>query len=114
FGTLSGVAIDATGTLFASEDYNLRRITPDGQITTIHVFGPPFDYLTDVAVDPLGNVYAADAGGGQVAKLNSQGTVLQTTTLGFQPYRLAADAAGNVFITGRVNQWVWKRAADGT
>lgn len=113
-GYLSGVAVDASGNLYVSEDRYLRKITPAGQVTTIHDFPPPYRYLSDVTVDAAGNVYAADAGHGEVAKLTTDGALLEIMPAQFLAARIAADRTGNVFYAARLHHQVWKRAPDGT
>jgi sugar lactone lactonase YvrE len=76
FGELYGIAVDAHGTVFVTDgQFNtIRRITPDGTVTTIG--GAPglaggsdglgrsalFNAPIGIAVDALGNVFVADTG----------------------------------------------------
>ena len=113
-GYLSGVAVDAAGNLYVSEDRFLRKITPAGQVTTIHDFPPPYHYLSDVAVDSAGNVYAADPGRVEIAKLTADGTMLEIMPASYLSARVAVDRGGNIFYAARSYDTVWKRSPDGT
>lgn len=84
-----GVAVDKLGNLFVADTYNdrIRKISPDGEVTTIAGTGTPgyregaaleaqFDTPCAVAVDKLGNVFVADTGNDAVRKITPQGEVL--------------------------------------
>ena len=91
----AGVAVDASGDIFISDDTNnrIRKVNPSGVITTVagtgsagysgdggpatsaQLRGP-----TDVVVDSAGNLYVADAGNSRVRKVSSSGTI--TTVAG--------------------------------
>ena len=115
------VAVDAAGTLYIADTGNgrIRKVTPDGTITSLAHFSDPFS----VAVDLAGNLYIAENTphlGGHVHKITSGGTI--TTIAGsrnepvpgpFGPFGdgglatdawllfstgVAVDAAGNVYI----------------
>jgi hypothetical protein len=64
------LTIDASGTLFVAESgsSSIRKIAPDGTVTTIAgagtpvLDGPPLSYFSGVAVDSTGALIVADAG----------------------------------------------------
>jgi trimeric autotransporter adhesin len=124
-----GIALDASGNLYIADmlDHVVRKVTPDGTITTIAGFGTPGFagdggqatqarlYLPQaVAVDGAGNVYVADTGNHRVRRIDPLGiitTIAGTGETGFaagdgpaastalsSPRGVAADAAGNVYI----------------
>jgi secreted PhoX family phosphatase len=128
----SGIAVDAAGNLFVAEDLNhrIRKLTPDGIITTVAGNGIP-GFLGDggaatsaslelgllssgVAVDIAGNLFIADAFNNRIRKVTPEGvitTVAGNGVPGFSgdgglatsasmngPVGVAVDAAGNLFI----------------
>lgn len=86
----NGVAFDSERNMYVADGRNarIRKIDPAGIVTT--VAGCPvrpgnsgdgqaseseLGYPTDVAVDPVGNVYVADAGDCRVRKIDSSGMI---------------------------------------
>jgi uncharacterized protein (TIGR03437 family) len=122
-----GVAVDASGNLFVVglSDSRIRKVTPQGTITTVAGNGVPgfsgdggqavtarLCYPWGVAVDKPGNLFVADSGNSRIRKVTPQGTI--TTVAGGGtggdngtatsadlrfPAGVAVDASGNVFIT---------------
>ncbi|MEU7022642.1 RICIN domain-containing protein [Streptomyces sp. NPDC046203] len=138
------VAVDATGTLYVSEfnNHRIRRIAPDGKITTIAGTGTKgfsgdcglalsaqLNVPRGVAVDGMGTVYIADSENHQVRKVTTDGricTVAGTGTKGFGgdggpataaqldgPYGVAVDGMGTVYIADHNNRRIRKVTADG-
>ena len=64
---VSGVAVDAAGNVFISENAGAVKITPAGVQTTVPTTGISLVY--DVAVDGAGNIFLADLGGNKVVKV---------------------------------------------
>lgn len=113
-GYLMGVAVHPNGYLVACEDTRVRLVALDGTVTTLPVSSPqPYSYFGDVAVDPAGNIYVLDVFNEDVLKFTPPGTLAQVIPIYFEPARIAADRSSNIFVTGRTNHWVWKRATDG-
>jgi sugar lactone lactonase YvrE len=90
-----GVAIDRDGNILIADAlyHRIRRVTPDGTITTIAGDGIPefggdggpataafLQYPTGVAVDHGGNVFIADAGNHRIRRIDPDGTI--TTVAG--------------------------------
>lgn len=84
-----GVAVDRQGNLYVADAYNdrIRKIAPDGSVTTLAGAGTPglrdgdaaeamFDTPCGVAVDPQGNVFVADTANRAVRRIASNGEVL--------------------------------------
>lgn len=135
-GNPTGVAIDAVGNLYFTDNFNnfLRKITTGGTISTLAGDGEsalnaaitPFG----VAVDAMGNLYIADSHYQRILKVAKNGlssTIAGNGTLGYSgdggpalsaqlgdPSGMAFDARGNLFIADSGNGRVRKVALDGT
>ena len=83
-----GVAVDKDGMVFVADTYNdrIRRITPDGIVTTVAGDGVAgdldgaalasrFDTPTALAADGAGNLYVADTQNGAIRKVTRAGMV---------------------------------------
>jgi sugar lactone lactonase YvrE len=81
------LAVDRSGTLFVTDAHSIRRITPDGRVTTLagasgdagstdgtgsaaRFFGP-----AGLAVDGSGNLWVADDGNSTIRKISPSGEV---------------------------------------
>jgi uncharacterized protein (TIGR03437 family) len=118
-----GVAADALGNVYIADtlDNAIRKVTPDGVITTLAGTGTP-GYSGDggpanaarltlprgVAVDSAGNVYVADSGNNQVRRIDARGTITTVDTGGSlsDPRGVAVDRAGNLYIADTGNRVV--------
>ncbi|RSS60879.1 hypothetical protein EF912_08355 [Streptomyces sp. WAC07061] len=140
-----GVTVDATGNLYIADSNNhrIRKVTPDGTITTVAGAGTPgFDgdggLATKarlntpfaVAVDGDGALYIADYSNNRIRKVTPDGTI--TTVAGSatggsrgddgaatsaqlnRPHGVAVDGAGNLYIADSYNHRIRKVAPDGT
>lgn len=125
-----GLAVDPSGNLYVADNgsFKIRRITPDGLVTTLagnggngydggpgmsaRFFGP-----LAVALDALGNVWVADedspVGGGQYVKRISPTGVVQNSSPynGGTPTALTFDDAGNLWVSD-FYEGLWKISAD--
>ena len=91
---LSSLALDASGTLYASDwqASTISKVSPAGDVTTLagtaFKYGwadgtgaaAQFDIPEGIAVDSAGNVYVADLGNQVIRKITSAGVV--TTIVG--------------------------------
>jgi sugar lactone lactonase YvrE len=77
FERLKGIAVDAAGNVYVSEELNsdIRKITPDGWVSTLAGVGKYKADPMGVAVDAGGNVYVADSGNHWVRKISPAGEV---------------------------------------
>lgn len=138
-----GVAIDAGGTLYATDADNctIRKIAPTGAVTTLAGAAGAkgnadgmggaarFNLPHGVAVDAAGTVYVADTENHTIRKITPAGDV--TTLAGaaqhkgsedgrgaaarfYHPAGLAVDASGNVYVADNGNHTIRKIAPDGT
>jgi sugar lactone lactonase YvrE len=94
-GGLLFLALDGAGNLYLSDTghHRVRKVSPDGIITTVAGSGPTTD-------DAPGD-YAGDGGPATKARL-------------YYPVGLAVDAAGNLFIADTGNHRIRKVSPDGT
>jgi sugar lactone lactonase YvrE len=125
----SGIAVDSAGDLYIADTYNgvVREVT-NGVIATVAGNGTPgfagdngpatgaeLNNPYGVALDSAGNLYIADTGNQRIRKVTSSGTIATVAgngTAGFSgdsgaaiaaqlnnPYGLAVDSAGKVYIS---------------
>jgi len=102
FNRPTGLAVDGSGNLFISDSlYNrVRKVTPDGLITTVAVSGNlanPYG----VAIDGLGNLFIGDRGNNRVRKVTPDDLV---TTV--DPISAACLSAHRQFRPDRCRWWL--------
>jgi sugar lactone lactonase YvrE len=127
-----GIAFDRSGNLLITDGARIRRITPDGIISTVAGNGTlgysgnggpatqaSLNYPRGVFGDTAGNIYIADTDNNVIRKINPQGliyTVAGNHTAGFSgdggpatkatlsyPYSVVADEQGNFYIADTDN-----------
>jgi ABC-type branched-subunit amino acid transport system substrate-binding protein len=99
-GPIGGMAIDDQGNLYIPDPFanRIRRITPDGRVSTLAGTGSPgyvdgpiataqFNSPTGLAVDAAGNVYVADGGNQRIRIIQVDGTVTTLAGTGEPGYR---------------------------
>src|SRR5437773_76309 len=129
-------AVDGAGNVYVADTYNytVRKITPAGVVTTLAGLAGEdgstdgtgsyarFSYLFGIAVDGAGNVYVTDLSN-TIRKITPAGVV--TTLAGtpgvhgsadgtgsaaqfWQPWRIAVDSAGIVYVADQANSTIRK------
>ncbi len=103
---VSGVAVDAAGDVFISDNAGAVKITPFGVQSTVPASGLSGVY--DVAVDGAGDVFISDtARNNRVVEVTPSGVQTTVPATGLSnPTGVAVDAAGDVFIA-RFKQQLW-------
>lgn len=133
------VAVDGQGNVYVADRYNnrIRKITPDGNVTTIAGTGvagfkngqgdtAQFYYPTGIAVDASGNIYVADTYNQRIRKITPQRMVSTVAgkVYGFAdnkdtlakfryPSDVVVDRSGNLFVTDQSNDRIRKITPDG-
>jgi uncharacterized protein (TIGR03437 family) len=133
-----GVAVDAAGNIYVADTFNsrIRKVSPAGIITTVAGGGrgglgdggpataASLDNPNGVAVDAAGNLYVADTHNSRIRKVSPAGTITTVAgngTYGFsgdggpatgaslhEPYGVAVDAAGNIYVADTRNSRIRK------
>jgi sugar lactone lactonase YvrE len=90
FKALNGLACGPEGLLYVSDEDAVRKVTPDGDVTTLardlvarkHDTEPAggSDHLFGLAVAPGGAVYAADHSGRRIVKITPEGRTATAAT----------------------------------
>ena len=91
------VAVDAGNNLYIADTGNnrLRKMTPDGNISTV------LDSLNSpkyVSVDAAGAIYIADTGNDRVLKITASGTVSVLAQV-LKPAAVMVDGSGNIWLS---------------
>lgn len=138
-----GIAADAFGNLYLADGFRVRKVTPDGIISTVagtdrgpHTGysgegGPAaqasLDFPQGIAVDAKGNLYIAD--GNRVLKVNAQGIISTvagngqccytgdgvpaTSTALHLPAGVTVDQNGSLYIADTANDRIRRVGTDG-
>lgn len=140
FTTLYGLVVDAQGTLYVSDsgNHDIRKITPEGVVTTHAGTGvqgaadgvsasASFDSPSALALDRLGNLYVFDSGNFSIRKISASGVVTTLAGSGAQGYSdgkgtaatfnmisgIVADKDGTLYVSDTFNNTIRKVSPDG-
>jgi len=112
-GTITGVAVDLNGNVFASGASNLTAIekVPAGGGAAV-AFGSGFNLPYGVAADAGGNVFVTD--GGAVKKIAPNNSAPVVVASGFNsPAGVTLDTFGNIFVADEDNNAIKEVPANG-
>ncbi|MDO1451823.1 IPT/TIG domain-containing protein [Rhodocytophaga aerolata] len=122
FAALTGIAIASDGTLYVSDNHMIRKITPDGIVSTLagssqgYADGPAaqalFTYPTGIKIANDGTLYIVDGNGNRIRKISPNGivsTVAGNGTKGYTdgpaaqaqfeiPYDIAVASDGTLYV----------------
>ena len=138
-----GITVDSAGFLYIVDQYDstVRRITPDGAVTTLQMISaqaantvetapePGLKHPSGLAVDCYGNIYITDTGNNTIRKIAPDGSL--STLAGANgapgsadgqgadahfngPFGIAVDLDGNIYVADQGNSTIRKITADGT
>ena len=141
FNGPGAIAVDAAGNLYVADTLNntIRKVTPAGVVTTLAgtagVFGGQngpaatalFGHCYGLTIDSAGNLYTTDVGNQSVRRITPQlivSTVAGSGAAGYadgtgsaaqfsDPWGVAVDATGNVYVGDYVNGTIRKVTAAG-
>jgi sugar lactone lactonase YvrE len=109
-----GVAVAPDGSVFvadAGEAHAVRRISPDGIVSTI---ATGFNTPSGIAIDASGVLYVADTANNAIRRVARDGTVT-TLAQGFNgPIGVAVDRAGRLIVADTYNDRIRAIQTDGT
>jgi len=117
FRTPSGLALDPAGNLYVADTGNdaIRRVSPDGTVSTVAGAGAGLDGPVGVAIDARGRVIVADTYNDRIVAIDGDGAVTPVAGgrgPGFAdgaaaqfdtPCGVAADARGNIYVADSGN-----------
>jgi DNA-binding beta-propeller fold protein YncE len=88
FDTPSALAIDRLGNLYVADTHNnaIRKVAPDGSVSTLAGSAAGFDGPVGVAVDRDGNVYVADTYNDRIGRIGKDGAVTAVAGSGTPDY----------------------------
>ena len=139
---VDAVAVDTAGNLFLSENYRIRKVTPDGIISTVAGTGLPgfsgdngpavkarLGWAKGIALNRTGELFIADYTYKRIRKVARDGVITTFAGTGEAGFagdggpavsaklnycaKVAVDAAGNVLIADTGNGRIRKVTADG-
>lgn len=122
-----GIAVAPSGDIYVSDGVRIRRIAPDGAVTTLAgstqgdldaTVGTSAQFTDPrgLAVDSLGNIYVADFGASKVKQITPSGQV--TTLIGAfsvlkNPSGVCVDQLGNIYVIDSGNSRLRRFTTDG-
>lgn len=140
----TGVVVDGDGTIYVADfaDHRVRRVAPDGRITTVAGTGSPgstgdggpaavaeLREPSALALDGEGNLYVADSGNDRVRRIAADGRITTVAGSGVfgtggdggpataaqlaVPSGLALDRSGNLYVAEQAGNRVRRIGSDG-
>lgn len=122
---MRGGGVDASGNVYILDtgDNRIRRIAPDGRVSTVAGTGVPglldgpasqAQFSSDilgVITDAEGNLFVMDAGNRRIRKITASGmvsTLFEFTDPNQSPGSIKVDAAGNLYLADRTHNVIYK------
>jgi len=134
----SSIAIDAAGNLYVTDRHCIRKVTPEGEVSTFvgdndrgfadgQGQNARFNYPSGITIAATGNFYVADAWNNRIRKVTPDGevsTLAGSRVLGFtdgqgsavrfyEPHGIAIDAVDNLYVADRWNHCIRKVTPEG-
>lgn len=128
FDKPAGLVADANGNIFLadSDNHAIRRITPDGVVTTYagtlgvsgYADGPvadaKFDFPNAVTIDTSGNLFIGSRSSATIRRISPAGVVSTIVTKEVHSIiAIAVDGAGNLFITDSGSEAIHRISSTG-
>jgi sugar lactone lactonase YvrE len=138
FSTPIDVASDVSGNLYVTDGNRIRKISPDGMVSTLagndtaafadgSLTDARFNGPAGIAVDASGNIFVADDGNNRIRKISIAGSVTTVAGSGVEghidgaateaqfslPFGIAIDASGNIYVGDSGNNRVRKISTAG-
>ena len=117
FSRPAAVAVDAAGVIYVADTENglVRRIAPDGAVTTVNSRQQPFSSPTELAFDPEGRLLLNEWNGGTILRLSLDGPVDVVVSDGVWLCGLDVQGDGTIYYShyDPPTTSIWKRDADG-
>ncbi|MNX81539.1 Serine/threonine-protein kinase PknD [compost metagenome] len=134
FTNLQGITIDPSNNLYVSDNRLLRKITPQGKVTTLagsYASGDNnsgtgnvarFGNMFGLAADAAGNVYGADIDYNKIRKFTPSGNLMSMSTIAGNggttelhgPTGLARDNDGNLYVADAAHARICKLRYNGS
>jgi sugar lactone lactonase YvrE len=139
FSMPTDVASDASGNLYVTDANRIRKISADGNVSTLAgnetaAFADGsgdvarFNSPAGITVDASGNIFVADVGNNRIRKISPAGSVTTVAGTGIQgyldgaatdaqfnsPFGIAVDASGDIFISDFGNLRIRKISSAGS
>lgn len=113
----TGVAVDGAGNIYVGGNaQTIRKVTSEAVVTTLAGLdgqlgsadglgsAARFTYVNALAVDGLGNIYAADLFNNSIREVTPSGLVTTLAVNLIRPEGVAADSAGNFYVS-ELERW---------
>ncbi|MGN6645196.1 MAG: hypothetical protein ACTHJT_01595 [Cytophaga sp.] len=127
FNQPQGIFIDKSGSIYVADSWNykIRKITPDGMVSTIagSMYGYPSIIPVGITSDNNGNIYISSKH--QIYKINAEGDMTSfagseedgdkdgANALFYNIHGIACDDSGNVFVADASNDKIKKITPEG-
>jgi sugar lactone lactonase YvrE len=92
-----GVAVDSKGNLYISDAFRIRKVTPDGTLSTVT---SSLSSAAGLAIDGNDRLYVADQGAHRVRRVNADGSVTTVAGNGTRGYAGDGGAASAAMLNG--------------